>query len=136
MFLLNFLVVVLTNCCDVVQAALVNLHVNTKLAPLLPYFVNFVSNGVSLMISASVSFLKIVFLSYQMQIIYLKVIICDREVISECVVITDLVNAVHLLQVRTVSHDTAQLIRLLHTVKALVTNMHLYLEPKPYVCIS
>ena len=31
------------------------------------------------------------------------------------------------------SHDISQLIKLLHTVKALVSNQSLYLEPKPYV---
>lgn len=35
--------------------------------------------------------------------------------------------------VKTVSHDTAQLGRLLHTVKALVLNPFVYLEPKPYL---
>ena len=36
-------------------------------------------------------------------------------------------------QVRTVSHDMSQLRRLLYTVKALVTNRFLFLQPKPYV---
>lgn len=40
------------------------------------------------------------------------------------------------VQVKTVSHDTSQLSRLLYTVKALVSNKTLFLEPKPYVHIT
>ena len=36
-------------------------------------------------------------------------------------------------QVKTVSHDAGQVTRLLHTVRALVSNRSLYFEPKPYV---
>lgn len=37
--------------------------------------------------------------------------------------------------VKTVSHDMSQLCRLLYTVKALVTNRFVYLQPKPYLSI-
>jgi len=38
-------------------------------------------------------------------------------------------------QVKTVSHDTTQLVRLLRTVQALVTNPALHLDSKPYVSV-
>ncbi|XP_071079391.1 TAF6-like RNA polymerase II p300/CBP-associated factor-associated factor 65 kDa subunit 6L [Haliotis cracherodii] len=68
--------------CDVdtMKTALTDLQSNPNIVPLLPYFVNFVANGV-----------------------------------------------------KTVSHDLCQLTKLLHTVKALVHNPHVYLEPQPYL---
>ncbi|KAJ8308361.1 LOW QUALITY PROTEIN: hypothetical protein KUTeg_013235 [Tegillarca granosa] len=60
--------------------ALADLRSNPQIVPLLPYFVNFVSNGV-----------------------------------------------------KTVSHDISQLTKLLHTVKSLIDNTSLYLEPQPYL---
>ncbi|XP_064600428.1 TAF6-like RNA polymerase II p300/CBP-associated factor-associated factor 65 kDa subunit 6L [Liolophura sinensis] len=64
------------------KVALDDLRTNNKLVPLLPYFVNFVSNGV-----------------------------------------------------KTISYDITQLTKLLHTVKALIRNPHLYLEPQPYLTL-
>lgn len=37
--------------------------------------------------------------------------------------------------VKTVSHDICQLTKLLHTVKALINNTSLYLEPQPYLSL-
>jgi len=50
-----------------------------------------------------------------------------------CYHVDDAVAMVTVVKVRTVSHDTSQLRRVLYTVKALVTNHFLYLQPKPYV---
>ena len=47
-----------------------------------------------------------------------------------------MINVFVILKVKTVSHDIAQLTKLLQTVQALVSNQSLYLEPKPYVSIS
>ncbi|KAL5008417.1 hypothetical protein ScPMuIL_013998 [Solemya velum] len=67
---------------EVMKVALGDLRSNPQIVPLLPFFVNFVSNGV-----------------------------------------------------KKVSHDISQLTKLLHTVKALINNPNLYLEPHPYLSL-
>lgn len=62
------------------KIALEDLRTNPRIAPLIPYFVNFVVQGI-----------------------------------------------------KTVNHDTTQLMKLLHTVKSLISNPTLFLEPKPYL---
>lgn len=41
-----------------------------------------------------------------------------------------------LIQVKTVSHDVAQMTRLLYTVNALINNPNLFLEPQSYVSLT
>ncbi|KAI0215764.1 Histone H4 [Lamellibrachia satsuma] len=65
---------------QLMKLALTDLRINTKISPLLPYLINFVSNGV-----------------------------------------------------KTAIHDIRQLTKLLHTVRAVIGNPSLYLEPQPYL---
>ncbi|XP_074657354.1 TAF6-like RNA polymerase II p300/CBP-associated factor-associated factor 65 kDa subunit 6L [Tubulanus polymorphus] len=76
----NMTKAILSNDKELMKIALEDLRTNNKIVPLLPYFVNFVSNGV-----------------------------------------------------KKVSHDIMQLTKLLHTIKSLMNNPSLYLEPKPYL---
>ncbi|CAH1790630.1 unnamed protein product [Owenia fusiformis] len=65
---------------ELMKIALTDLRTNTKIIPVLPYFINFVNSGM-----------------------------------------------------KTVSHDIGQLTKLLHTVKSIINNRSLYLEPLAYL---
>uniref|UniRef100_T1IMM4 TAF6 C-terminal HEAT repeat domain-containing protein n=1 Tax=Strigamia maritima TaxID=126957 RepID=T1IMM4_STRMM len=67
---------------ELMKVALEDLRASSKIAPLLPYLINFVSVGV-----------------------------------------------------KKVSHDLAQLTKLVFTVNSLICNQSLYMEPKPYLCL-
>ncbi|XP_013406678.1 TAF6-like RNA polymerase II p300/CBP-associated factor-associated factor 65 kDa subunit 6L [Lingula anatina] len=76
----NMTMAILGNDDELMRIALEDLRTNARILPLMPYLVNFISQGV-----------------------------------------------------RTVSHDVSQLTKLLHTVKAVISNPSLFLEPRPYL---
>lgn len=76
----NITKAILGNDSELIKSAFIDLRTNPNIPPLLPYLVNFASNGV-----------------------------------------------------KTVNYDISQLTKLLHTIKALVTNPSLHLEPRPFL---
>lgn len=53
------------------------------------------------------------------------------DIYESCIII--MMTTIVLIQVKTVSHDVAQMTRLLYTVNALINNPNLFLEPQSYV---
>ena len=101
------------------QLALIDLRANTKIASLLPYLVNFVSKW-------GKNWNTDLFVLYY----FLMGTFC---LFAVGVGLPGVRLIFWRFQVRMVSHDITQLMKLLHTVQALVSNTSLYLEPKPYV---